>query len=236
VIARRTGEPMDERHSFPGTETYDYLVVGVGTSQWSGAALREFFRHLPPDPGAAFVAPIVDRVLPPAGIARTLAAYARHRRSMRAGPPGVKDRRQEIGARLPEICQVLFSRTGHDFSQYKPSTLVRRIERRMQVRSLDGAASYAAHLAADPQESDLLLRELLIGVTSFFRAPDAFAALAEQVIAPWAAGRSASERVRIWVPGCATGEEAYSIAMVVREAIGAGGPKAQIFFSRSSGN
>ncbi|HEX2555824.1 MAG TPA: CheR family methyltransferase [Microvirga sp.] len=176
------------------------------------------------------VAASADHVLPPAGLAEALDTYARHWRAITSGS-GLGDRRREIQARLPETCDVLLRRTGHDFKHYKVSTLVRRIERRMQVRSLHDVDSYVGHLARDIHEPHVLFRELLIGVTSFFREPDSFHALGERVIAALLGQRSASDQVRIWIPGCATGEEAYTIAMIVREKLDAipNAPKVQIF-------
>jgi two-component system CheB/CheR fusion protein len=176
------------------------------------------------------VAASADHVLPPAGLAEALETYARHWRAITTGP-GLGDRRREIQARLPEICDILLRRTGHDFKHYKVSTLVRRIERRMQVRALHDVDSYVGQLARDIHEPHVLFREMLIGVTSFFREPDSFHALGERVITGLLGQRSATDQLRIWIPGCATGEEAYTIAMIVREKLDAipNPPKVQIF-------
>jgi two-component system, chemotaxis family, CheB/CheR fusion protein len=108
--------------------------------------------------------------------------------------------------------------TGHDFSQYKEGTLVRRIQRRMHIRNFNSVAEYIAHLHREPRELELLFRDLLIGVTHFFRDPDAFTALETIVIPELVKGRGAEDQVRVWVPGCATGEEVYSIAILLQEA------------------
>jgi two-component system CheB/CheR fusion protein len=178
----------------------------------------------------ASVAAAADHVLPPEELAQALEAYARHWGAITSGR-GLGDRRREIQARVPEICDVLLRRTGHDFKHYKTTTLVRRIERRMQVRALRDVDSYLGELARDLDEPHVLFRDLLIGVTSFFREPEAFAALSERVVATLLAERSSSDQIRIWVPGCATGEEAYSIAMLVREQLDRAdnAPAVQIF-------
>ncbi|WP_149539327.1 chemotaxis protein CheB [Siccirubricoccus phaeus] len=129
------------------------------------------------------------------------------------------------------ICGVLRARIGHDFSGYKDKTFFRRVQRRMQVLRLPDLDAYLARLRQDPEEAATLFRDLLIGVTGFFRDADAFAALAERVIPALFEGRGADDTVRVWVPGCATGEEAYSLAILLRERMDAqpGGPQAQIF-------
>ena len=116
-----------------------------------------------------------------------------------------------------QICALMHETTGHDFEGYKTSTVDRRIRRRMQVVGTEGVADYLEHLRADRGEATRLFRDLLIGVTQFFRDPDAFAALASKAIPQILQGRTADDEIRIWVPGCATGEEAYSLAMLFQE-------------------
>ena len=116
-----------------------------------------------------------------------------------------------------EIYALLRSRVGHDFSGYKTKTLLRRVQRRMQITQLATAEAYVERLRQDPQEAGALFRDLLINVTSFFRDSDAFDSLARLVIPQLFEGRSAEDTVRIWVPGCATGEEVFSIGMLLRE-------------------
>jgi two-component system CheB/CheR fusion protein len=112
---------------------------------------------------------------------------------------------------------LLRSRTGHDFSFYKKNTVYRRIERRMSVHQLSGIARYVRYLQENPQELDLLFKELLIGVTNFFRDPDAMEAFKKKALPVLLKDRPKGSTVRVWVPGCSTGEEAYSIAIVLRE-------------------
>jgi two-component system CheB/CheR fusion protein len=112
---------------------------------------------------------------------------------------------------LKRIFVLLRSQTGHDFSQYKPSTVHRRIERRMSVQQITLIDEYVRFLQQTPEEAEALFRDLLIGVTNFFRDPEAFQVLEEQVIPQLFAGKSTTSGVvRIWVAGCSTGEEAYS--------------------------
>jgi two-component system CheB/CheR fusion protein len=115
------------------------------------------------------------------------------------------------------VCSVLRAKTGHDFSGYKTPTFLRRIHRRMRIRQCGSLAAYLELLDKDPGEATLLFRDLLIKVTSFFRDAAAFEALKKHVIPRLFEGRDASDAVRVWVPGCATGEEVYSLAMLLRE-------------------
>jgi two-component system CheB/CheR fusion protein len=118
---------------------------------------------------------------------------------------------------LKKIFVLLRAQTGHDFSQYKPSTIYRRIERRMAVHQLDSIDLYAKHLQQTPTEVEALFRDLLIGVTNFFRDPEAFKVLQEQVIPLLFSGKPAGGAVRVWSTGCSTGEEAYSLAILLVE-------------------
>jgi two-component system CheB/CheR fusion protein len=118
---------------------------------------------------------------------------------------------------VKKICLLLRSHTGHDFSQYKETTLLRRLERRMALHQLEQGEDYLRHARTNPAELDALFRDLLIGVTNFFRDPEAFKVLESALIPRLLAGKSAADPVRVWVCGCATGEEAYSIAIVLHE-------------------
>ena len=118
---------------------------------------------------------------------------------------------------LEKVFIILRSHTGHDFSNYKPNTIIRRIERRMAINRIANMSGYLRHLQEYPPEAQTLFRELLIGVTNFFRDPEAFEVLKEKVIPRILENRKGDNPVRIWVAGCATGEEAYSIAISFRE-------------------
>ncbi len=120
------------------------------------------------------------------------------------------------GARL-RICESIRKQLGHDFSQYKDKTFLRRVQRRMQVLELATLADYAALVEADRGEVVLLFRDLLIGVTTFFRDANAFEAVQRVVVPRLFDGKGSTDTVRVWVPGCATGEEAFSLAILLRE-------------------
>ncbi|MEZ5594245.1 MAG: PAS domain S-box protein [Gammaproteobacteria bacterium] len=157
---------------------------------------------------------LVDHVLSPQRLAEELGRYLGHLRNMRQSGRR-KTQQQAIEETLPAICDILLQASQHDFRHYKSSTLIRRIQRRMQVLKITDSRGYLEHLENDPAEGQKLFEELLIGVTTFFRDPDAFAALAREVIPKLFAGRAADDAVRLWVPGCASGEEAYTLAMLL---------------------
>lgn len=119
---------------------------------------------------------------------------------------------------LEKAVILLRTHTGQDFSLYKRNTLYRRIERRMGIHQIPEMATYFRYLQENSQELNLLFKELLIGVTNFFRDPAAWEQLRSEVIPALLANRSPDRALRAWVPGCSTGEEAYSLAMVFREA------------------
>ena len=120
---------------------------------------------------------------------------------------------------LEKAVILLRARTGHDFSLYKRNTLYRRIERRMGIHQIGKMATYVRYLQENSQELDLLFKELLIGVTSFFRDEAVWEQLRTQAIPTLLASRSPGHTLRAWVPGCSTGEEAYSLAIVFKEAV-----------------
>jgi|GEM_PF-595819 len=118
---------------------------------------------------------------------------------------------------LASIFSLVKAATGHDFSSYKSNTVIRRIERRMAVNDVAGIGKYIALLRTAPQEAHALCQDILIGVTSFFRDPEAFAILHREVFPQLLANRSPEEPLRVWHACCATGEEVYSMAMLIRE-------------------
>src|SRR6202011_4598352 len=120
---------------------------------------------------------------------------------------------------LEKILILLRDQTGHDFSLYKNTSVYRRIERRMGFQQINNMATYVRFLQENSQEVGLLFKELLIGVTSFFRDPAAWEKLKEEVIPAILKGRAPSQALRAWVIGCSTGEEAYSLAIVFKEAL-----------------
>ncbi len=120
---------------------------------------------------------------------------------------------------LEKAIILLRTHTGHDFSLYKKNTFYRRIERRMGIHQINKIADYVRYLQKNSQELDLLFKELLIGVTSFFRDPAAWDELRKKILPALMAERPVGHVFRAWVPGCSTGEEAYSLAMVFKEAL-----------------
>jgi two-component system CheB/CheR fusion protein len=118
---------------------------------------------------------------------------------------------------LKKIFLLLRAQTGHDFSQYRPSTISRRIERRMEEHQINSIDNYVNHLQQSPLEVQALFNDLLIGVTKFFRDPEAFAVLESMAVPMMFEGKTAGSAVRVWCIGCSTGEEAYSIAILLYE-------------------
>ena len=125
----------------------------------------------------------------------------------------------QVGNALDKIVVVLRSRLGCDFSQYKKSTIQRRVARRMALQQITRPELYLRYLQANPQEQEILFGELLIGVTSFFRDSPAWDALRDEAIPALLSDRPGGGQLRAWVPGCSTGEEAYSLAIAFREAV-----------------
>ena len=166
-------------------------------------------------PRSAIATGLVDYVLPAVQLPQRLMVYIK-------GPYLVPPRVDPVvEAILPDamlkIILLLRNRTGHDFSSYKPTTIRRRIERRMNLHQVRGPQQYLGVLQENPHELDLLFKELLIGVTSFFRDPDVFKTLGRSALKELLEARPDNALVRVWVPGCATGEEAYSLAILLRE-------------------
>ena len=180
-------------------------------------------------PRSAVATGLVDMVLRAEDMPSKLLDYGR--RLERFGDGKGKSALQDQARRyLIHICTLLRTKTGHDFSQYKESTLLRRIQRRMQVSQLERVESYIEKLRRDPAEVEALFQDLLIGVTHFFRDRAAFAALESKII-PKLFENHVDDQIRVWVPGCATGEEAYSIAILLREHMQKvdAAPKVQVF-------
>ena len=172
-------------------------------------------------PRSAIASGCVDFALPPEGIAAELARISKHPYVRGAGAgqnggarsPGLEAER----AALAPILQVLRTATAVDFSLYKPGTLARRISRRMGLLKIEGAKDYARLLRDTPAEVEALYLDILINVTSFFRDPEAYRVLKAKVIPALLKDRSRHDPVRVWVLGCSTGEEAYSLAMLFSE-------------------
>jgi len=167
-------------------------------------------------PRSAIDAGLADIVVPVEDLPARIIAYLKHiPRDARRDLPLEK----KSQSALEKVFILLRMQTGHDFSLYKKSTVYRRIERRMGLHQLNRIATYVKYLRENPQETELLFKELLIGVTSFFRDPAAWEQLKGKVIPQLLAARSAGGVIRAWTPGCSTGEEAYSLAIVFKEAL-----------------
>jgi two-component system CheB/CheR fusion protein len=188
-------------------------------------------------PRSAIAAGCVDFVLPPGGIAQELTRLGRHPyitagepRALSGGAPAAA-REEEDKANLSKIYALLSKGSGADFGAYKKTTLRRRIARRMLVNRIDTLEAYTGRLEADASEIQALYRDCLITVTSFFRDPAVFEALRKQVFPLLLKDRAPDARIRVWVPGCATGEEVYSIAIGLLERAGelSSNPSFQIF-------
>jgi len=166
-------------------------------------------------PVSALGTGLVDFELPPAEMPAQLIAYASH--AFGITKQGTSAHPSTIANAFKKIFVLLRIQTGHDFSLYKPSTIRRRIERRMAVHLIETVEGYVKYLQENKPEVEALFRDILIGVTNFFRDPEVFAALEETIIPKLFAGKAAESAIRVWVPGCSTGEEAYSIAILLQE-------------------
>lgn len=166
-------------------------------------------------PRSAIEARLADYELEPSQMPTQLIAYVQHALGPRRGTAAPLLPADQ--AVMNTIHALLRTRTGHDFSQYKPSTMTRRIERRILRQQIGTLEEYLQLLQHTPSELDALFSELLIGVTRFFRDGEAFKALEAHVIEALLAPRGADDAVRVWCAGCSTGEEAYSVAMLLAE-------------------
>jgi two-component system, chemotaxis family, CheB/CheR fusion protein len=186
--------------------------------------------EFPGMPQSAISTGVVDVVLPPGEMPRRLMEYARTAlkgASRAPGParsppqaPRPESPQAASPSGSPDAWEMLFSlirdQTGHDFSEYKDTTVHRRLQRRMAVHQIDRLEDYVRFLNASPEEVEALFQDLLIGVTRFFRDPEAFQSLGD-ALSDVMAEKSPGSLLRVWVPGCSTGEEAYSIAILIRE-------------------
>ena len=171
-------------------------------------------------PHSAIAAGHVDFVLTPEEIARELARIARHPYLRQELLEVSQEVMAEGSKDINKIFVLLRARTGIDFAYYKQNTIRRRIKRRMVLHQLDRISDYVKFLQTHPQELDALFQDMLINVTSFFRDPETFDALKNEVFPRLMAGRSSEQALRIWVPACSTGEEVYSLAITLFEFLG----------------
>jgi two-component system CheB/CheR fusion protein len=195
-----------------GTNGLREIKAASGLVMTQDAASARF----PDMPQAASLAVEPDFVLPPSRMAAQLLDHLRRARHSQVALEADSEKRDV----LTRIFLLLRQRTGHDFSHYKLTTIERRLSRRLHVHQLESLSDYLRYVQTNPHELDVLFKELLIGVTSFFRDVEAFELLASNILAPLLEARNAEEPLRAWVTGCSTGEEAYSLAMLLREQLG----------------
>jgi two-component system CheB/CheR fusion protein len=192
---------------FDGTEGIKAIKRGGGLT-----LAQDVTAQYPSMPESATATGCVDCVLPPAGIAREIARLAAHAPTLRAKPVSDdKDRDYQ------QVLRAMRNASGVDFGSYKHSTIRRRLERRLFFHGLTDLPAYLELLKREPAEVEALCEEALIHVTGFFRDPEAFDALRQYVFPKLCEGRARDAGIRIWVPGCSTGEEVYSIAICLLE-------------------
>ncbi len=229
-VTQRKGHGRAIDHFFTSlAEECGYRCIGVvlsGTSNDGTAGLAEIraaggLTFAQDDtaqhgamPRAAIAAGHVDFILPPDEIALEIARIASHPLVAGAAPASEESLRV---AELGQIIDLLRDGTDTDFSGYKKTTLLRRIHRRMVLHKLGTLSEYIRFIRKHPRELESLFHDVLISVTRFFRNPESFEALREKVLPRLAEGRTRAEQIRVWVLGCSTGEEAYSIAILLAE-------------------
>jgi two-component system CheB/CheR fusion protein len=175
-------------------------------------------------PRSAIDAGLADIVAPVEELPEKILNYLQRTPLIARKEVALEDKTQST---LEKVVILLRTHSGNDFSYYKRNTLYRRIERRMGIHQIAKMAVYVRYLQENSQELDLLFKELLIGVTNFFRDPAAWEQLRDQAIPALLASRTPGQALRAWVPGCSTGEEAYSLAIVLKEALEELRPKAR---------
>lgn len=188
-------------------------------------AQAEFDHHAKPGmPQSAASTGLVDYVLPVQEMPAKLIDYRDHL-ALVADLKDSDGTRSDAAEHLATVLAVLRAKTGHDFAKYKIKTVTRRIQRRMQVLQADTVPAYIKHLREDSAEPESLFRELLIGVTEFFRDPGAFQGLAAAIEAIIERG---GQSLRVWAPACSTGEEVYSLAIMIKELVDARGSPIEV--------
>ena len=165
-------------------------------------------------PKSAMGTGLMDYVAPAPELPGKLLGYIRHSAKL---PRDIAQARTASNS-LNRVFTLLRGHTGHEFSFYKRNTILRRVERRMNIHQISHLGGYVRFLQENPDELDFLFKELLIGVTSFFRDPEAFKKL-QEALPTVLKGKGRNSSFRVWVPGCSTGEEAYSVAMAIAECI-----------------
>ena len=195
---------------------HDGTLGAKAIKERGGLTIAQLSDHSAPRypemPTSAIASGAVDLKVPVEEMGNKLVEY---RDSVGALDGALATEPERVTDRRTAICDILHADLGHDFTGYKERTFLRRVERRMQVLGLRDLDAYVERLRKDRQEVVDLFHDLLIGVTAFFRDRDAFDALQERVVPALFDGKGPNDSVRVWVPGCATGEEAYSIAILL---------------------
>jgi len=194
-------------------------TLGVQAVKGAGGltlAQEERQAQYPFMPRSAILTGMVDHVLPAEEMAAELVRYVQH--PYLEAPPRTIPAAKQFEIFAEKILLLIRTTTRHDFSGYKQNTIRRRIERRMALHQLTRIADYHRYLQENPEEVPALFRDMLITVTSFFRDPEAFKILSDRVIPEIMAGKETGGAIRVWVPGCASGEEAISLAILLAEA------------------
>ncbi len=168
-------------------------------------------------PSSAIDTDLVDYIASPEKLPDDLISYIK--RIGKKPPKKIIGKDEKTLSSLQKILILIRNRTGHDFSLYKESTINRRIARRMNVHQIDAVSDYLKFIQKNPKEINTLFKELLINVTSFFRDPEAFESYKNKLVSEVLDKKMDGDRVRVWIPGCSTGEEVYSIAMIIQEYI-----------------
>ncbi|SMB84371.1 CheR family methyltransferase [Deinococcus hopiensis] len=207
-----------------GERSVAVILSGMGTDGTRGLrAIKDNFglvlvqspetADYPAMPASAVATGLADHILPPDELAPRLHQLVTHERLLQSEPEAVSS------ADLQKVLLLVRERTGQDFSRYKAATLLRRIDRRMKAHRLGTLPQYLGHLQQNPGEVDALFDDLTINVTSFFRDPEAFDLLKVRLRRSLTQEERGEEAIRVWSVGCASGEEAYSIAIVLHELI-----------------
>ena len=202
-----SGGDLDGTLGIKAIKKHGGLTIAQSADHWG--------RRNPHMPDSAIASGLIDLTLPAEDIGAKLLEFCRSFDLL--ADLGRPDGEKALEDAKPQIYEILRAHSGHDFSGYKPNNFLRRVRRRMQLAQLPQVETYLDRLRESRDEVDRLFRDLLINVTDFFRDTDAFKMLEDVVIPEMLAGRGANDTVRIWVPGCATGEEVYSIGMLMRE-------------------
>jgi len=196
-----------------GTQGLRAIKAKLGTVMAQDAQTAEY----DPMPRSAIETGLVDYILPVEKMPEQLIKYVRHTH------PAVSEKRSPVTEEgthaLQKIIYLIRARTGHDFSFYKKNTIYRRIERRINIHQIERISDYIRYIQQTPNEIDILFKDLLIGVTNFFRDPEAFEVIGNEVLPNLLASKSNNDKLRVWVAGCSTGEEVYSVAIMIRECL-----------------